>query len=189
MMVLWKIKMKHLFLFILLLCTLYTVAQEKYLSRNGVIIFQASEKTFEPVKANNNSVSVILNINTGEIASLALIKEFTFRNALMQEHFNENYLESDTFPKATFKGKIVDFNFSELSTTKKTFDVIGILNLHGVDKEIETKLSIFLDENHIYLNGSFITSPMDFNIDIPKIVRNKIAKKVKVDMAFKLSKR
>ena len=180
--------MKNVLIIVFFLITNYSFAQEKYLDRSGTILFEASEGTFEPVKAKNNSVTVILNSNTGEIASLVLMKEFQFRNALMQEHFNENYIESDVYPKATFKGKISTFNLSGLTAEKKEFTVTGLLKIHGVEKQIEIKLLISMDGSYIFLKGYFIATPQDFNIQIPKIVRNKIAKEVKVQLEFKLKK-
>ncbi|MDJ0645370.1 MAG: YceI family protein [Flavobacteriaceae bacterium] len=180
--------MKKLF-FILFLAVFGVIdGQEKYLDRQGNILFEASEATFEPVKAKNSSVTAIINIQTGAIASLALMKEFRFRNALMQEHFNENYIESDTYPKATFRGEIADFDFKELSRDEKDYTVSGVLNLRGIDKKVDTKLTISIEDGIIYLKGNFITSPQDFNIKIPKIVRNKIAKEVKVELNFKFKK-
>lgn len=178
--------MKYLLFSVLFLTSGIVIAQDKYLDRQGIISFEASEATFEPVKAKNSSVTAIMNIHTGEIASLALIKEFRFRNALMQEHFNENYIESDSYPKATFKGKVADFNYEELTENEKEYDVSGVLNLHGVDKNIISKLFISKQDAVISLRGNFNTEPKDFNIKIPKIVRNKIAKKVKVRFDFKL---
>jgi len=151
-----------------------------------MISFEASEATFEPVKAKNNSVTAIINIQTGEMASLALVKEFIFRNALMQEHFNENYAESDSYPKATFKGKVANFNFEEIIESEREYQVSGVLNFHGVDKEISSNMYISKEGTAIVLRGAFSSMPQDFNIKIPKIVRRKIAKEVKVQFVFKL---
>lgn len=178
--------MKYLLFSVLFLITGIVIAQEKYLDRQGIISFEASEATFEPVTAKNNSVTAIINIRSGEIASLALMKEFIFRNALMQEHFNENYIESDSYPKATFKGKISNFNFEDIAEIEKEYEVIGVLNFHGVEKEITSRMFIVKQNTTIVLRGDFITKPQDFNIKIPKIVRKKIAKEVKVQFNFKL---
>ena len=103
-----------LFLLAAVFITISSVeAQAKYIDKKGELTFEASEELFEPVKATNESVTVILNTETNEIASLALMKSFRFKNSLMEEHFNENYIESETYPKATFKGKLSDFNFSD----------------------------------------------------------------------------
>ena len=95
--------MKKIALILFLLISFSTFAQ-KYFTKTGNTQFKASVEAFEPVEATNNSTTAIININSGEIASLLFIKAFNFRVALMQEHFNENYMDSSTFPKATFKG-------------------------------------------------------------------------------------
>lgn len=161
------------------------VAQTKYLDKNGVIIFEASEKLFEEVKAVNESVTVIFNEETSEIASLGLIKGFHFKNSLMEEHFNENYIESGTYPKAIFRGKLVDYNPNG-SSNKATLK--GTLEIRGKKKEIETSLNIQKANNMISMTGEFVVSPSDFDIEIPKIVRNKIAKEVTVKLDFKLER-
>jgi len=113
--------MKKIALILFLLISFSTFAQ-KYFTKTGNTQFKASVQAFEPVEATNNSTTAIININSGEIASLLFVKAFNFRVALMQEHFNENYMDSGTFPKAIFKGLISDFNLSEISNTeKKTF--------------------------------------------------------------------
>ena len=108
--------MKYLFFaFVFLLNGVLIVnAQEKFITKSGVINFEASVPSFEEVKAKHQSVSALLKSN-GEFASLALVKGFRFKVALMEEHFNENYAESSKFPKATFKGKIKGFDISKLT--------------------------------------------------------------------------
>ncbi|TBN04415.1 YceI family protein [Hyunsoonleella flava] len=170
----------------LLICTI-SFGQDKYIDKNGTIVFEASEKLFEEVKATNKYATAIYNIETNEIAALALMKGFRFKNSLMEEHFNENYIESDTYPKAIFKGKIVDFNATKnLGETAVEVDVKGVLELHGKQKTIETVLTLQKVDNIISMTGSFVVSPSDFDIEIPKIVRNKIAKMVHVNLDFKL---
>ncbi|MDJ0645460.1 MAG: YceI family protein [Flavobacteriaceae bacterium] len=162
-------------------------AQSKYLDRNGVLIFEASEKLFEEVKATNESVTAIYNEETNQIASLALIKGFRFKNSLMEEHFNENYIESDVYPKAIFSGKLIDFNPKEDFGNKSIeVKVKGILEVHGKQKEIETVLKVQKVAGTISMAGQFKVTPADFDIAIPKIVRNKIAKEVTVSLDFKL---
>src|SRR5688572_15543260 len=87
-------------------------AQDKLVTKNGKITFEASVPSFEEVKATNAASTFVLNPKTGEFASLALMKGFRFKVALMEEHFNENYIESDKFPKATFRGKIEGFDLN-----------------------------------------------------------------------------
>ena len=101
--------MKKISLYLVLLIGIAGFSQSKLITKTGKITFEASVPAFEEVKAKNESVTCILNTENGEIATLALIKGFRFKIALMEEHFNENYIESDRYPKATFKGKIDDF--------------------------------------------------------------------------------
>nr|WP_286941164.1 YceI family protein [Allomuricauda sp.] len=171
------------------LCIYNTHAQDRYIDKNGTVIFEASEKFFEEVKAKNESVTAIFDETTNDIASLALIKGFRFKNSLMQEHFNENYVDSDTYPKATFKGKLINTNPDGLSEKITDVTVEGILELNGKQKEMTANLKGQKVGNTISLTGSFIVSPEDFNITIPKIVRNKIAKQVTVKVDFKLVKK
>ena len=176
--------------FVLLILTSSLInAQDKYIDKKGAITFEASEELFEPVKATNASVTVILNTESNEIASLALMKGFRFKNSLMEEHFNENYIESETYPKATFKGKLQDFNFSEITETNTEVIVDGKVELRGKEKEIRTTLNIKKSGDLILIQGSFKVTPADFDIEIPSIVKNKIAKEIIVSLDFKLSQK
>ena len=114
--------MKKVALVLFLLISFSTFAQ-KYYTKTGNTQFKASVEAFEPVEATNNSTTAIINVTSGEIASLLFVKAFNFRVALMQEHFNENYMDSSTFPKATFKGLISDFNLSDISSTEKNISL------------------------------------------------------------------
>ena len=166
------------------------VAQGKYLDKNGVLIFEASEKLFEEVKATNNTVTAIYDSSTNQIASLALMKGFRFKNSLMEEHFNENYIESNVYPKAKFKGMLVDFDpEKDLNQNITKAKVKGTLEIRGKQKEIETLLTIQKVDDTIAMSGEFVVTPEDFDIEIPNIVKNKIAKEVTVNLDFKLVKK
>lgn len=177
--------MKNLLFVIIFLSSIFSIvnAQEKFITKSGEINFEASVPSFEEVKATHNSVSAIIKSN-GEFASLALIKGFRFKVALMEEHFNENYAESSTYPKATFKGKVKNFDISELSTDDKEYVISGTVNMHGVDKSIETKAFIRKVNDIIFLETQFILKPEDFNIDIPSVVSSKIAEEIHVSASF-----
>ena len=99
--------------------------------------------------------NAILDTETNKIASLALVKGFRFKNSLMQEHFNENYIESDTYPKATFKGKLLNFDSSKLTESPSDIPVDGTLGLHGKEKDIRTTLSVRKVEDAIIMEGGF----------------------------------
>tara|TARA_R110000787_G_scaffold86285_9_gene184066 strand:+ start:212 stop:763 length:552 start_codon:yes stop_codon:yes gene_type:complete len=177
--------MKNLLFAVVFLSSIFSTvnAQEKFITKSGEINFEASVPSFEEVKATHSSVSAIIKSN-GEFASLALVKGFRFKVALMEEHFNENYAESSTYPKATFKGKVKDFDISELTTDNKEYVVSGIVNMHGVDKKIETKAFISKKGDIIFLNTQFVLKPKDFNIEIPSVVSSKIAEEINVSASF-----
>ena len=178
--------MKYFF-YILFFVSAFNFAQEKYLTKTGELSFEASVPSFEEVAAKNNSVTAILNTENGEIAVLALIKGFRFKNALMEEHFNENYAESTKFPKALFKGQIVNFS---LDKSIKNFKINGELSFHGVTQTIEN-IPVIINESNgkLMIEGAFEVLASDFKIEIPKIVRNKIAEDVDVSFRFELLKK
>jgi polyisoprenoid-binding protein YceI len=105
--------------------------------------------------------------------------------ALMQEHFNENYMDSDKFPKAVFRGKLNDFDFKNISNKKK-YNLVGTLTVRGIKKEISTTANVSLSNRKLSINSTFVLAPQDFKIDIPAIVRKKIADKINVTLNYEL---
>ncbi|MBO6880014.1 YceI family protein [Winogradskyella sp.] len=179
--------MKKITFIALLLISISAIGQSKYLTKTGSLNFEASVPSFEEVAAKNNSVTAILNTANGEFAALALVKAFRFKNALMEEHFNENYAESHKYPKATFKGEIEDFDFDGLSEEGSSMSIDGSLTFHGVTKEIkDIPLTMKLVDDKIILSGSFKVMVSDFDIEIPKVVRNKLSNEVTIDFSFEL---
>jgi hypothetical protein len=178
--------MKNIYL--LFLCISFTgISQEKYLTKSGVLNFEASVEAFEEIKAFNSNVTAIFNAANGQIAALALVKGFRFKNALMEEHFNENYAESDLYPKAIFKGELVGFSLDALQTS---YSIQGTLSFHGITKPLENvSVEVKSSENSYTLQGTFEIAPNDFDIEIPKIVRSKIADSVAVIFEFELLKK
>lgn len=174
--------MKTILLSLLLVLSLKSFAQAKLITKTGKITFEASVPAFEEVKAKNESVTCVLNPSTGEIASLALIKGFRFKVALMEEHFNENYMESDLYPKATFRGKIENFDTSKLTATSKEYTLKGKLEMHGKSKDIIIKASIKKSEEGIDINANFFVNTDDFGIEIPSVVSKKLSKKVAIKL-------
>jgi len=176
------------FLFALLFASL-SFAQGKYLTKTGTVTFEASVPSFEEVKAKNKTTTAILNTENGEFAALVLVKGFRFKNALMEEHFNENYAESDDFPKASFKGAIADFSFEKLTEAKMKYS--GSLTFHGKTKTLEEqtmRISKTID-GKIIMSGDFMVNVSDFNIDIPSVVSKKLSKDVEVYFSFELVKK
>jgi hypothetical protein len=178
--------MKKIVLFSLFFISTIGIGQNKMITKTGKITFEASVPSFEEVKAKNENVTCILNPKTGEIASLALIKGFRFKIALMEEHFNENYLESDTYLKATFNGKIENFDVTKLTATAKEFSLKGKLEMHGKTKEINIIAKIKKTEDGIKIDSSFDVNTDDFDIKIPSVVSKKVSKKVTIKFDFLL---
>lgn len=163
-----------------------TFAQEKKITRTGTVTFEASVPSFEEVKAKNESVTCVLNIKTGEIASLVLMKGFRFKVALMEEHFNETYIESDKYPKATFKGTLLGFNLNSISSDPKKFKMNGVFELHGKTKEINTSVTIRKVNDAVEISSNFDLNSDDFNIEIPQMLTKKVSKKVNIKTNFLL---
>ena len=161
-------------------------SQEKYWTRSGTLTFEASMPAFEEVKATNENVTAILNSADGSFASLALVKGFRFKNALMEEHFNESYIESSRFPKAIFRGNIANFDGQNLN---KSYTLRGTLELHGKTNTVAVEINIFKDGNNLNCSGVFTVSAADYEIEIPKIVRNKVSDEVHIKFDFQLIKK
>ncbi|WP_026710892.1 YceI family protein [Flavobacterium filum] len=176
--------MKKNLTLLLLVITVSAFAQDKMITKTGKITFEASVPSFEEVKATNESVSCVLNTKTGEIAALALQKFFRFRIALMEEHYNENYVESDKFPKATFKGIIEKFSATNLDKNGKDYTIKGTLELHGKTKEIQITAKISKTDKGIEIKSDFAVNADDFAIEIPSIVSKKVSKKVNIKLDF-----
>lgn len=178
--------MKKIILGVCILFLSFTTQDEKKSTKTGIINFEASVPSFEEVKAKNSAVTCILNTKTGEIAALALVKGFRFKVALMEEHFNENYIESSKYPKATFKGKIENFNISDLGNSVKEYTLKGKLELHGKTKDIISTAKIKKNGSDIEIKTVFNVNTDDFAIEIPSVVSKKVSKKVLVDCNFLL---
>ena len=157
-------------------------AQEKFLTKNGFISFFSSTP-IEDIKAENNQILSIIDANENSVAIVALMKSFKFKKSLMQEHFNENYVESDKYPKATFKGKIEAVDVT--STAKQDIQIQGQLTIHGVTKPITTTATIQNMDGAVHLKGSFSVDLVDYKIKIPKVVMFNIAESVLISFDLK----
>ena len=157
-------------------------SQVKYLSRAGHIWFY-SKTPVETVEAHNNQVASFLDVSKGTIAFEVLNKSFKFERALMEEHFNENYMESEKFPKATFKGQITnlkDINFGKNGTYDATIE--GDLTIHGVTKHITEKGTLEVVQGKVIAKSKFGVKPEDYKIEIPSVVKEKIANPLDVSI-------
>jgi len=183
-----KLQKTRLLLWIPLLLGALSANAQKYITKTGSVKFEASVPSFEEVAAENKSTSAVLETATGDFAALTLMKGFRFKLALMEEHFNENYVESDKYPKASFKGKIEGFDASKVTTAEKAFTITGELTLHGKTKKVSSTAKISKSGASYKITGSFMVKPEDFAIEIPKIVSKKVANDIAVDYNFVLNK-
>ena len=177
--------MKRLFLLMFFLNILFAVNAQKYITKNGYIGFY-SHTSMEDIKGDNNQVVGALDISTGELVFQALIKSFHFDRALMEEHFNENYMESDKIPKSVFKGKIINLSAVDFSKSG-TYDITveGDLTIHDVTNKIITKGTIEVVSGGINANSKFKIVPEDYKVTIPGVVRDKVDKTVEVTVTMK----
>jgi len=161
-------------------------AQNKLMCRNGSLSFNCSTPGNE-ITAINNQVVASLDKSTGDFAVEALIKSFQFKVTLLQEHFNENYMESDKFPKTGFKGKITNLSeikFDKDGTYKTT--VSGQLTIHNKTNNVSTTGTTTVKGKIITCHATFTVKPKDYLIVIPALVENKVAKEttITVDVSF-----
>lgn len=169
-----------------LIISFATSAQDKYFTRDGMISFYSSTP-MEDIKAENHKVTVVMDEANGKMEFSALIKSFEFKKALMEEHFNENYMESNTYKKATFKGQIVDFDPAKVSDKPMEVVVKGSLTIHGVTKDIEEKGMISKVDGKYVLTSKLMVKPADYDIEIPGAVRDKIAESIEVTIEANLA--
>ncbi len=184
--------MKKLFFsLIVLVFALGSADAQKYFTRSGKISFY-SDAPLEKIEAVNNSATSVLDAETGKMEFAVLIKGFQFEKSLMQEHFNENYMESSKYPKALFKGKITDMdavNFNQ--DGEYTVNVKGDLTIHGVTQPKEATGTFTVKDGKIAASSTFETKVADHKIEVPSVVRENIAKAVlvKVEIDYELFNR
>jgi hypothetical protein len=176
--------MKHIAILIFLLASCYAAGAQKYMTKNGFIGFY-SHTPMEDIKADNNQVAGVLDTGTGEMVFQVLIKSFRFERALMEEHFNENYMESEKFPKSILKGKISNLSAVDFSKNG-TYGVIveGDLTIHNATNKVSIKGTIEVKTGGINANSKFNIVPEDYNISIPGVVREKINKSLEVTVSM-----
>lgn len=150
-------------------------AQSIYMTRNGQISF-FSKTPMENIEGTNNEVTSMLDTSKGDLVFAVLIKSFHFEKALMEEHFNENYMESTKFPKATFQGKIT--NTSSIRFDKDgTYEakVEGDLTIHGIKQHQTAIGTITVAKGKISAVSNFTIKLADYKIEIPSLVADKIS--------------
>lgn len=173
--------MKKTLIAIFALASLNLSAQ-KYFTKTGSVDFLSSTP-LEKIEGKNKALASLLDSQTGNLDFIVQIKSFVFDRQLLQEHFNENYMESDKIPKATFKGKIdniKDVNFAKDGEYEVTTS--GKLTIHGVSKDIKQKGKVVIKSGKVILNANFNILLEDYKITIPGAVKDKISKDVKISL-------
>lgn len=170
---------------LLLILTLSCGLQaQKLKTRSGYIKF-FSDAQVEDISAENKQVSSIINLADGSFAFLVPITAFQFEKALMQEHFNENYMESGKFPKATFKGTIEgiqDINLEEDGEREVIFN--GVMTIHGVSQEVQQKVLLKVKDGKLSAEGEFPLKCSDYGIEIPATKADNISNELVITVRF-----
>lgn len=176
--------MKKISLFLALLVSVACAsAQSKFFTKNGKITFDAtSPSSPDKIYGGNEKATSVIDAGTGAMEFAILMKAFNFEKALMQEHFNENYVESDKFPKAVFKGSIS--NMKDVNLQKDgtyAVKVKGTLSMHGATKDVSADGKLIVKGGAIVSGTSeFKVLLSDFNIAIPSLVKDKISPEAKI---------
>jgi len=154
--------------------------QGKYLTNEGQISFY-SHTAIEDIKADNMEVASVLVAESGEVAIIVKMTEFQFLKKTMQEHFNENYVESEQYPKATFNGSITDPSTVDYAT-KNVYHVKveGDMTIHGKTNRVSADATIEVISGGIIARTKFMLNPEDYDIKIPKVVRKNISEKLEI---------
>lgn len=155
-----------------------------YSWQSGKISF-FSEAPLENIEAYTESYAAVINPATRKFAFSVQISSFQFEKSLMQEHFNENYMESEKYPKGTFTGQINE-DVNLLENGKHEVTVTGKLNIHGVEKERTIKANIEVKDKSLTLDSKFQVKLEDHDIEIPKLVIQNIAEVIDVTVSGKL---
>lgn len=174
--------MKKTTFFILLFTAYSVIAQDKFSTNTGTINFEASVPFFEEVKAVNRQVAIILEPKTSTFICTVIVKDFRFKLDMMQQHFNENYMQSRRYPKAVFKGKIEKFDLKNVDEIEKQYQIKGKLVLRGKSKDVIVSALIKRVGDGIQIVSDFPIDVSDFNIQIPEEIAAKISKTANTEL-------
>lgn len=170
----------------LLLSQNWAAAQLRLVDNQGEVHFY-SEAPLEDIKASNTEVKGVIDFESKRVAVVIKMNAFQFEKSLMQEHFNENYLESEKYPKATFTGSFTDA--IDLSVPGKVQrEIAGTMTIHGVTNPVTSLVVFDITKDSIKVNTVMIVRLEDYQIKIPKIVFAKIAEEVEVTVSFNFKK-
>lgn len=176
----------HLLLALLLLLAGSAFSQGKFFTRTGQISF-TSKGLLETIRAQNKTVTCVLDPQSGLIQFSVMMRGFEFKKALMQEHFNENYVESDKYPNAIFKGQVINTPLPDLSKDGSyPVKVQGKLTIHGITKDITIDGTITVKQQTIHAVSAFMILLSDYKIKIPSLVKNNLSNTVNIAVGCSL---
>jgi polyisoprenoid-binding protein YceI len=165
----------------------YTIGQALYESKGSIVSF-TSDAPLENISASTTAMKGLLNTESNTFAFTIDINSFKgFNSDLQREHFNENYLESDIFPKASFEGKLID-KFNPASPSQK-IRAKGSFTIHGIKKERIIDVSITKKGDSFIIESDFSVPLKDHGIRIPKIVNQKISENISVSVKSEMVKK
>lgn len=168
---------KIIILFVTVFLFTNLVSSQTYKTRDGYIFFNPNkDQSHKDYASNSKEATAVLKVETDEVALLVPMKTFHFNNALLEEHFNENYLHSDKFPNATYKGKLTGFN-KDMLTKDGVYNITseGQVTLHGVTKNFTSPVKLEVKGKTATFNCVFKIKAEDYNIDIPALVKPKLS--------------
>ncbi len=152
-----------------------------YSAKNGVVKF-TSNAPLEAIKAESNKLTGAIDLSKRTFAFKLPNTTFDgFNSALQKDHFNENYMECHKYPTSEFKGKIIEENDFTVPGTYNV-RVKGLLKIHGVEKERILKAKVVVKSGQIYIESKFEVMLIEHQIKIPKIITQKIAEQIDVDI-------
>jgi hypothetical protein len=170
----------HFHTFIICILHVSFLHGQKFIAENSTVTFY-SKATIEDITAVNRHAASLFNAETGEVAFSIPVKDFKFDKSLMQEHFNEKYLETEKFPKSTFEGFVTGYDGKGGVQEAKA---VGKLTIHGVTREIEATGTVEISSNRITLKSRFVVKLEDYAVPRPQLLWKNIADQVEVTIDF-----
>jgi polyisoprenoid-binding protein YceI len=173
--------MKKIFFCLIGLASSFGLYAQKFSSEKSAVSF-FSHASIEDIAAKTANATSIFNTATSEIVFVIPIKEFDFEKALMKEHFNEKYMETEKFPKSTFQGKLTGYQQS--GSSEQEAHAVGKLTIHGVTKEVDLVGTVQNADGKIIMKSKFMVKLEDYKIKIPTLLWKNIAEQVEVKIEF-----
>lgn len=176
--------MKTISLLLLIVSIAFSANCQKQITKSGTIEIH-SETSLFTIEAKNEKVASVLNTETGDIVASTLVRSFKFHEALVEEHFNENYMESHKFAKSIFKGKIE--NIKDIDLTKDgiyDIDIVGALTMHGETNQIKEKGKLIIKDGLISANSVFMISLAAYKIKIEESYKDRINDEIRLTVNF-----